>query len=180
MALFDLVLPSWLRRSVDGVSKSLDDHRVSIDDHAAALDRNTAAIEAASAPDPATLFDFNFTIGPTTMKRDSREGVTLKVLISDEQKITLTMNPKTQAGHPAAVENPAWVSLDPSIVTAEPSEDGLSCNLVSQGVGTTKIQVAADADLGEGVRTINTEFDFEVAAAEASDLGLSAGEPELK
>lgn len=104
----------------------------------------------------------------------------MKILISDEQQITVTMNPKTQAGRPAEVENASWTPADPSIVTAEPSEDGKSCTLVSQGVGTTSIHVSADADLGDGERTLETDFDFEVAAAEASDLGLTAGQPELK
>lgn len=178
MGLFDLIIPAWLRASLKDNADATREHAVSLDRHSAAIDRNTEALEAGheSADDL-----FNFTIGPVTNKREAREGVPqMKVLISDEEKITLTMNPKTRSGRPANVQNPSWTSADPSIVTVEPTADGKSCALVSQSVGTTTIHVSADADLGDGVRALETDFDFEVAAAEASDLGLTAGEPELK
>jgi hypothetical protein len=64
--------------------------------------------------------------------------------------------------------------------TVEPSEDGLSCYLISGEPGNSQITVTADADLGEGVVTLTDTIDLAVVPASASALGLITGEPELK
>ena len=101
------------------------------------------------------------------------------VTIDNESKVLVTLAPKTASGNTAEVENIEWnvVSGD---ATIEPSEDGLSCTLISGEVGNSVIEVKADADLGEGVREITDTIDLAVVSAEASSLGIVAGTPEPK
>lgn len=102
------------------------------------------------------------------------------VTITSEQKILATLTPLTAAGNPAQVDGtPTWevVSGD---ATLEVSEDGMSCYLISGGVGNSQITVTADADLGEGVRNITDTIDLAVVSAEASSLGLNFGVAEPK
>lgn len=101
--------------------------------------------------------------------------------ITNEQKIKLTLNPTTAAGNPATVDGaPVWTVIEGD-ATIEPSEDGLSCYLISGEANVnSKITVTADADLGEGVIALTDTVDLAVVPASASVLGLTAGEAELK
>lgn len=73
------------------------------------------------------------------------------VTITNEQKVQLTLNLTTAAGNPATIDGAAvWTVLEGD-ATLEPSDDGLSAYLVSGAADVlSKIQVTADADLGEG------------------------------
>ena len=65
-------------------------------------------------------------------------------------------------GNPATVDGvPSWASSDPSIVSVTPAPDGLSAVAESTGnLGNVQISVAADADLGSGVREITAVGDI--------------------
>lgn len=103
--------------------------------------------------------------------------------ITNEQKITFTLAPKTLAGNPAEVDTnnkPSWDLLEGDALL-EPSADGLSCTAISGAANVlNRIKVTADADLGEGVQTIEEEIALTVVQAGANTLGVAAGEPELK
>lgn len=104
--------------------------------------------------------------------------------ITNEQKIQFTLQPKTAAGNPAQVDTtnnkPTW-DVTEGDATLEVSEDGLSCTAISgEGNVVSRIKVTADADLGEGVQTIEDEITLTVVPAGASNLGIGAGEPTLK
>lgn len=101
------------------------------------------------------------------------------ISITSEEKILVTLSPKTAAGNDASVENPVWsvVSGDATLV---PSEDGLSCELVSGASGINEIKVTADADLGEGVVEISSDITLAVTSPLAADLGITVGAAEPK
>lgn len=103
------------------------------------------------------------------------------VTITNEQKVLITLAPVTEAGNPAPIDGvPVWEVLSGD-ATIEPSEDGLSCTLISGEVGNSQIQVSADADMDEDeVRTLTDIIDLVVVSAEASTLGLVIGQPESK
>lgn len=105
----------------------------------------------------------------------------LKLKINDEQKVKVTLTPVTPRGKPVKVDGvPSWTTIDgdSTIVVAE---DGMSADLISSDTpGVTNFQVAADADLGEGVDTITDTIELTVVDPQASSLGLSAGTPEDK
>lgn len=105
----------------------------------------------------------------------------LNLVLTNEQKITVTLNPQTAAGNPASLDGaPIWAVTEGDC-TIEVAEGGLSCTILSGGVGVSTVTVTADADLDEGdVREIADLIAVNVVAAEAAGLGLGAGEPELK
>ncbi len=122
---------------------------------------------------------FGYEIGPATSKE--RKPVPLEISITNEQKVTVTLKPVTNAGKPAKLDGaPSWavVSGDSTVVAAA---DGLSASLVSgDNPGDTTFLVEADADLGSGVETVQDTITLTVIGANAANLGLVAGTPELK
>lgn len=92
-----------------------------------------------------------------------------------EEKVHLRLTPKTAAGNPATLDGkPTW-TITSGNATIEEDEDGLGAFLVSEDtVGTSTYKVSADADLGEGVRTIEVEGSYNYTDAQASSLGLTA------
>jgi len=122
-----------------------------------------------------------FDVGPVSNQRTA-QGVSMKIILTTDQKVTITLNPKTPGGHPATLDGvPAWSTSDPAVIAVQPAEDGKSCTVLAAGsTGLATLGASADADLGEGVDTITGQIDFEVVAAEASDLGFEAGQPELQ
>lgn len=103
------------------------------------------------------------------------------ITITNEEKVLLTLAPKTAAGNDATLDGaPVWTVLEGD-ATLEVAADGLSCYLISGAADTlSKIEVTADADLGEGVVTLVDTVDLAVVQANASALGLVVGAAELK
>lgn len=110
-----------------------------------------------------------------------RHNMPVAISITNEQKITVTLTPKTDTGKPAKLDGvPTWevVSGNSTVVAAA---DGLSASLVSSDdPGDTQVLVKADADLGEGIVEISDIIQLTVVGATATNLGLSAGTPEPK
>jgi len=106
----------------------------------------------------------------------------MRLVLTDEQKVNLTIAPVTAAGNPARIDGvPVWVTSDEGVVSLEVSPDGFSAEAVTVGpVGQAQVSVTVDADLGTGVRTLTGILDIEVVAAEAASVGITAGAPELK
>jgi hypothetical protein len=103
------------------------------------------------------------------------------ITITNEEKVQVTLAPLTAAGNPATLDGvPTWTVIEGD-ATVEVAEDGLSAFLVSGAADvTSKIEVTADADLGEGVVNLSDVIDLAVVAASATALGLVAGTPTLK
>jgi len=104
------------------------------------------------------------------------------LILTDIQKVSLNVSPKSAAGNPAEVDGiPAWNSSDESVITLVPSDDGLSVDAITTGkIGTSQISVSVDADLGSGIRTITGVLDIEVRPSEAVTLDINAGVPSDK
>lgn len=124
---------------------------------------------------PRIHFDWRF--GLAKLKNNKMIDIT----ITDEQKITVTLNPVTEKGKPVRLDGaPTWsvISGDSTVVAAE---GGLSATLTSSDTpGDTQFLIEADADLGEGKETISDVIRLSVAGAHAKNLGLVLGAPELK
>lgn len=103
----------------------------------------------------------------------------LTVRITNEEKVKITLHPTTPGGRPAEVDGePEW-EVQAGNVTLEPSEDGMSCDIISaDDPGNSEVIVRADADLGEGVVEISDVIHVQVDSAQATSLGLTAGSPE--
>lgn len=101
----------------------------------------------------------------------------IKVRITDEQKVRLSINPTSAKGKPVKVEKPAWTVVDGGAGLSV-ADDGLSAEVTSpDSPGVTNIQIQADADLGDGVDTITELVEVTVIDPEASSLGVQADTP---
>lgn len=100
--------------------------------------------------------------------------------LTDSQQVTLgPVVPLSKGGNPAPIDGkPTWTVSDPTILTVTVSDDGLSAVLATTGkLGTCQAAVSADADLGEGVKTIVGTVDLTVVAGEAATLDVPTGTP---
>lgn len=90
--------------------------------------------------------------------------------------VSLVINDKM--GNAAKVDGvPSWSSSDEAVVTVTPEADGMSATIVSLGAtGTAQVSVSADADLGEGVRTLTGSAMIDVIAGEAFAFALLLSE----
>lgn len=104
----------------------------------------------------------------------------MALILTDIQKVSLSISPKSAAGNPAAVDGvPVWQVSDENVLSLQTAEDGMSAVVSTTGqLGTAQVSVSADADLGEGVQTITGVLDVEVKASAAVTLDISAGVPE--
>jgi hypothetical protein len=103
------------------------------------------------------------------------------ITITNEEKVQVTLTPTTAAGNPATLDGtPTWTVTEGD-ATLEVAVDGLSAFLVSGAADVnSKVEVTADADLGEGVVTLTDTIDLAVVAATASVLGATVAAPVLK
>jgi hypothetical protein len=77
---------------------------------------------------------------------------------------------KDEAGNAAKVDGATtWKSSDESVVKATVSTgNSLICNLESPGkIGNASVQATADADLGDGVKTVTSVLEITVIGGEA-------------
>jgi hypothetical protein len=106
-------------------------------------------------------------------------GDQMSLVLTDVQKVTLKVNPVSAAGNPAQVDGaPVWSSSDDTVLSLSVSEDGFSAEAVTTGkLGVAQVNVSADVDMGEGVKTLTGVLDVEVKASEAVSLNLAADVP---
>lgn len=103
----------------------------------------------------------------------------MALLLTDTQKVTLTIQPVDAKGYPARLDGvPVWTVSDTAVANLVPSVDGLSCEVLAGFPGTAQVVVEADADLDEGeVRVLQGTLDLIVEAGEAVNLTVTAGVP---
>jgi len=127
---------------------------------------------------PKGWFDYRIGLVQTKTKGNN---MPLTIQLENTQQIRVLLTPKNLKGKPAKVQGaPVWEveSGDSTLVAAD---DGLSAMLVtSDTAGDTVYVVKADADLGEGVETIEDRITLTVSEPRASTLGFTLGDPEDK
>jgi hypothetical protein len=107
----------------------------------------------------------------------------LKLGVRDMQlkvsfKLPLSIKLVDKFGNLAPVDGaPVWALTNPALGTLTVAEGGLSAEFVPAGVvGSLVVQVSADADLGEGVKTILGELPLDLLAGDAASIQIEAGE----
>lgn len=100
-------------------------------------------------------------------------------VLTNEEKVAVSIAPQTAAGNPAQVDGTFTLELVEGDVTFQTAEDGTQY-IVSGEPGNSKVKISADADLGEGVQTIEDIIDVIVVPAGATNLGVGFGTPVLK
>lgn len=105
----------------------------------------------------------------------------MKLVLGDDQKVTLSISPVDAKGNPAAVDGaPAWSSSDDTILAVTAAPDGMSAVAVAGKIGDAQISVTADADMGGGTTTIAGALDVSVLAGQAVAFTINAGTPEAQ
>lgn len=102
--------------------------------------------------------------------------------LTEEQEVDAELSAFTASGNPARIDGvPRWSSSDSSVVKVTPDSTGMKAVISAVGpIGTAQISIAADADMGSGVREIFQLQEIEVVAAEATTLSVKLGEARTK
>ncbi len=100
-----------------------------------------------------------------------------RMVLKVTQTLPLSVSIQDIKGNAAVVDGaPTWGLTDPALGTVAAAADGLSATLTpAGGLGVCKVQVLADADLGEGVKQILGELDVEFIAGDAATIAIAAG-----
>ena len=100
----------------------------------------------------------------------------MNITSTNEEKVPINLTPKTDSGKDAPLDGaPVWEVLSGDI-TVDPGTGGLSGFIVSgETVGPAQAKISADVDLGEGVKTIEIIFDYNVTSPQAANLGVVVG-----
>lgn len=99
--------------------------------------------------------------------------------MTDSQQVEVTAAFLDKRGNPAPVDGaPVWMTDNPNVIALTPSADGKACTVVAVGpLGTAKVTMTADADLGEGKTDILGTLDFEIVSGAAVTVTLTPGVP---
>lgn len=110
---------------------------------------------------------------------DGEKRKVIKMFLKDDQSLPVSVEFVDAKGNAAKVDGaPVWAVSDEALATLDVAADGLSAVVKPVGpLGSFKLQVKADADLGEGVKEILGELDIEVIGGEAVAVNIKAGEP---
>lgn len=103
--------------------------------------------------------------------------VLMSLQLTSSQQCDLSFKPLDKKGNPAKVDGvPVWQTDNTEVLALTPAADGLSCSVAAVGpLGTARVSVVADADLGEGVIDIVGVLDCEVTAGQAVTIKIEAG-----
>lgn len=135
----------------------------------ALLQRILAAVE------PLPAVKFVFTVDLEGQITEGAQSITM----TNSQKATATITPIDAKGQPASVDGvPVWASSDATILTVTAAADGLSAEVAAVGpLGTAKVSVTGDADLGADVKPIFGELDVTVTQGQAIGFKIDLGTP---
>lgn len=106
-------------------------------------------------------------------------GSIVRMTEGQRARMSLKINNKFQK--PAKIDGkPEWKMTGNDVATLTVADDGLTGTFraLPGSEGTARVQVTADADLGEGVETIVSESDIIVTAAQATTIEIVPDAPE--
>ena len=136
---------------------------------------------AAWFPPPPPELHIEWSIGPVSEQFPLTPQEPIMLTLTDSQKCSLGPIQAVDAkGNTAPIDGvPTWVSSDATVLTVEPSTDGLSAVVKAVGpLGNAQVTVTADADLGTGVVNVVGLLDVTVVAGQAVSLTVPVGTPE--
>jgi len=101
------------------------------------------------------------------------------LILTDVQKVTVAIQPKSAAGNNAFVDGkPNWTVSDDSILTLVVSEDGFSAEAITTSkLGSAQVAITLDSDMSEGVKDLKGILDVTVIASEAVNVETNVGTP---
>lgn len=148
-------------------------------------ERLCTLLRCCPVPRPAVRIVFRFAPGVSpvgaliTLADDT--GVAQMQKLTATQRVTLAFRAEDAEGNEATVDTatkPVWTSGDETIAKLEVAPDGLSAVIHGGKVGTTVVQVTADAKIGDGETLIFGSLEVEVLPGEAVSIAILPGVPE--
>ena len=97
----------------------------------------------------------------------------VEISCTTDQKVRFTVSPTTSAGLPAGLDGSVTATVDAGEATVEPGLGALDVVVNPNIPGDVSGRVSGDADLGEGLVTIDDTFVIHVTSALAENLGLT-------
>lgn len=104
----------------------------------------------------------------------------MAVTLSTIEEVTGQVTPKNKKGGDATVEagSVTYFSSTEEVATVEEDpNDETKFKIVAHAAGVAQVDISADADLGDGVRTVTGFVAVEVLPAEATGFGVTLGTP---
>lgn len=102
----------------------------------------------------------------------------MAITITDSQVFTATVSAVDARGNPAVLDGPANFSVSDSAIINLGVVTDFSVEVRASGpLGNAQLMVTADADLGEGVRTLTGILDVTVVGGEAVALNITTSVP---
>jgi len=100
------------------------------------------------------------------------------VTLTDTQQVGITVTAADKRGGKADVQSVTFASTDDSVASVnQDTVDTHKATVVAHVPGTITVNVSADADLGDGVRTITGSLDFTITGGGAATLAVNPGTP---
>jgi hypothetical protein len=107
------------------------------------------------------------------------EGELTMFQIPNDKNLQVSIKPVDAYGVPAKVDGiPVWAVADPATAGIQVADDGMSALLVPSVplLDGGQLIVEADADMGDGIKTLTGTLEFSVVASEAVGLGIAIGD----
>lgn len=123
------------------------------------------------------LSRLDWNIGPISEQKLPRlKGETIMVTMTDTQQCPISISPVDKKGNPAPVQTVAFVSSDPAVLTVtQDTTNPLSAIVKAVASGAARVNVAADADMGDAVLNITGFLDFSISGGQAVGLTITPG-----
>lgn len=100
--------------------------------------------------------------------------------MTDSQFVTGTVKPINKKGNPAAVQtgSAVWTSSDPAVLLVEQdATEELGVKVTGVASGAARCSCSFDADLGDGVTTVEIFEDFSISSGPAVGGSIVFGAP---
>lgn len=119
-------------------------------------------------------------IGPVSEQPATGTSRSRQMLqLTNTQQAALSISGVDRKGKPAGLDAIQFSSSDPNVATVtQDTADPSKAVVKAVNAGTAQINVSADADLGDGVNTLNGALDVTVVAGQAVGLSIGTGTPE--
>lgn len=95
--------------------------------------------------------------------------------VSFESTADFKLNPKSEAGNPAPIENLEVIVNSGDDVTTTISEDGKTVHVGTTVSQIVNVTIQADKIVGEGVELLSETFDIAFSSPLAANLGIEFG-----
>jgi hypothetical protein len=129
------------------------------------------------SPCPPVVLEWH--VGP--MQPKERKTMPVTVQMTTEDMVRVAPHPMSKGGHAATLDGAPTYTVASGDVTLQPDDaDPNATWILSGAMGQSVVHVSADADLGEGVVTIEDDVTVDVIHADAIALGMEAEAPVVK